>query len=190
MKTKIRANERGKKGDIDFLSTALLQSFSLPCGFPPVINLFCCPRRREKKRKGKKKMHPDVSPPFSLSFSSPQLPKRTRHISQLSLSLSPVRSHLVGVTLKLAELDALFQLDPPDGAQILDVDLALLDVLQQDLHPGLPIVLAVGHQGDAGALEVLWGGGGGKKERGEKEKRRKSSSLPSSVLTRRRSNLV
>ena len=64
-------------------------------------------------------------------------------------------SYLIGILLKLAQLDALFQLDPPDRSQVLDVDLSLLDVLEEDLDPSLAVVLTVGHQVDAGTLKVL-----------------------------------
>ena len=64
-------------------------------------------------------------------------------------------SYLVGVRLEPAELDALLELDPPDGAKVLYVHLPLLDVLEQHLDSGLAVVLAVGHQRDAGAFKVL-----------------------------------
>ena len=65
------------------------------------------------------------------------------------------KSNLVGVVFKLAQLNALLQLDPPDRAQVLNVHLALLDVVQKHLDPGLTVVLAVGHQVDPGSLERL-----------------------------------
>ena len=61
--------------------------------------------------------------------------------------------YLICIWLELTELDALFQLDPPDGPQVLDVHLPLLDVVQEDLDPGLAVVLAVRHEGDPRPLE-------------------------------------
>ena len=63
--------------------------------------------------------------------------------------------YLISIALELAELNTLFQLDPPNRAHILDVNLPLLDVLEEDLHPGLAIVLAVGHQVDARVVKML-----------------------------------
>ena len=64
-------------------------------------------------------------------------------------------ANLIGVLFKLAELNALFQLNPPDRSQVLDVDLALLDVFEEHLNASLSIVLAVGHQVNPRAFEML-----------------------------------
>ena len=77
------------------------------------------------------------------------------------MSVGPVQKglhffpYLIGIALELTELNALLQLDPPNSAEVFNVNLPLLDILKQNLNAGLSVVLAVGHQGDTGAFEVL-----------------------------------
>jgi hypothetical protein len=66
-----------------------------------------------------------------------------------------VETNLIGVRFKLAKLNALLQFDPPDRTQIFQVHLSFLKVFQKNLDPRLAVVLAVGHQVDAGTLKVL-----------------------------------
>jgi hypothetical protein len=61
--------------------------------------------------------------------------------------------YLFCVAPKLAELNALFQLDPPALSEVLDIAHPVVNVLEQRLSPRLRVVLAVGHDGEARVVE-------------------------------------
>jgi hypothetical protein len=70
-------------------------------------------------------------------------------------SLKGDQNYLIGVRLELAQLDALFQFDSSDLAQIFQVHFTFLKILQQNLDSRLTIVLTVGHQVDSGTFKML-----------------------------------
>lgn len=89
------------------------------------------------------------------------------------LPVTDPANHLVGIVLELAQLNTLFQLHslhlehlheratPRTGAvtnlgQIFQVDFAVVQELQQDLHSGLRIALCISHHADSGVLKHLY----------------------------------
>merc|ERR1740116_365494 len=63
--------------------------------------------------------------------------------------------HLCGISLKGCELNTLLKLDPTNGGQVLHVDGSFLNKLEENLNPGLSVVLRVRHQADPASLKHL-----------------------------------